>query len=990
MRLNTAQEKAVKALEGPVIVLAGPGTGKTTVLTHRIFRLLESGVAPEKILALTFTEAATHEMQNRIIKEKGEAGKKVVVSTFHGFCNSLIEKHPEKFGLAADHIAVTDVDRYQIVHSALDNLNPQFLITKRSRDRYFYTREIVKKISLFKKEGVDKSAFESSLKSLVAEINEREKAVEKQDQPTKTDLEKLTKLKENLGKLKELWQIYEYYQGELKTRNAVDFEDMIRLALEKFRTDAAFRKELASQYEYILVDEYQDTNNAQNEIVFRLVTEMKKPNLFVVGDDDQSIYRFQGASTKNLLDFAKKFPSFRLITLTENNRSTRPILELAETVISQNPQRIDKLPRFKKYRISKKLKAVNPALKDKSVLPQFVTAENRETELKFIISEIKNLLKRGFNKNEIAVLARTNKEAAEIAHQLAHFGIPYLMGWKENVLNDALVVRFIASLTALIKPDDQESFFIFLTNPIFELKFLDVVSISRQTRRGAVGMLEVLAREAKNKPPFKKIVSLYQKLLRTIQGQPPLEAWSEIIKELGLKRGLPKETKEEHQNNLRSLKEECRKFLGRGKNFTLKDFLDYIELAEKYQVTLESKKSSPKDAVSVLTAHSSKGNEFRIVFVSGLNSSNWETKTPPPENIRLPEDLILGETAKETSLNQFNDECRLLFVAITRTKERLYLSRVRTEGGNIFEPSVFLLNAVEANVPMKTAHLLSKEFADLKGEKSIFDRQREEMKQATIELAKDHIFSPSSLNQYIACHQEFKYRYLYRIPEEENISQIFGEAIHKTLYRFFQQAKEDLRLPLGEYLLKEFKHHLSQDKFSSLEEYEERLSFGTALLNKFYEQIRREPFPFLYKLETWIANISIGEGIKIDGKIDRLDKLSSGGLRVIDYKSGRRQTEGEIRGTTKNSRGEMMKQLQFYKLLYEMRYQEEVKEGELIFLEEPEKKMVFPFSQEDLYQIQSEILEARKEMLRGNFAPLSSERKPCDRCITSRLSRAGL
>jgi len=997
MQLNSAQEKAIKATEGPVMVLAGPGTGKTTVLVHRILYLLEQGIAPEEILALTFTEAAAHEMQARIEKTAGEKGKRVQIFTFHGLCNSLIEKYPEKFKLAKNHLTITDVDRYQIVHAALDSMNPQFLVTKRSRDRYFYVREIVKKIATLKKEGINKEKFDASLKEQVPAIKAKEKEIEAQEKPTKTAQAELQKMRERLGKLKELWQVYEYYQSELAARNAVDYEDMIRLVLDEFRQDSAWRQKIAQTYRYILVDEYQDTNNAQNEIVFKLALEMKKPNLFVVGDDDQSIYRFQGASTKNLIDFASLFPNFKMIVLTENNRSTKPILELAEAIIKQNSQRADKISSLKKYRINKKLKATNPFLKDKSFLPQFVTTENRLTELNFLVSEIQKLLKKGIAKNEIAILSRTNKEAAEIAYHLARFGIPYLMGWKEDILKDSVVVKFLAALTALLKPEDRESFFIFLTSPVFGLSLLEVAEISHKTRRED-SLLKTIAQWESTKPKLKKVISLYQKLLKIVQNQDPLKAWDAIGKELGLKRNLPKEKKEEHQTNVRSMKNQLKEFMKRNQGATLKDFLEYIELAEKYQVSLESEKSYKKDAVNVLTAHGSKGKEFRAVFVTNVNSSAWETRTSPRDNIKLPENLILDQPPTKQNKtqyrdwvsNQFNDECRLLFVALTRAKERLYLTHAQTAEGNALEPSIFIVNAVEANTPLKTLHFLSKDFSNLK-ESAASGENQQKITQAVIELARRHVFSASSLNKYLACHQEFKYRYLYNIPEPENTAQIFGSAVHKALHKFFLQAQKNMRLPSAKDLLEIFERALPADKFASLEEFEERLTFGKEMLAYFYNYIRRQPFPFIYRLEAWAGETKIGEDIKIKGKIDRIDKIPGKGLRLIDYKTGRRHTEGEVRGTTKNSSGELIKQLQFYKLLYETKYKEEIKEGELIFLEEPEKKMIFPFSQDDLYQIQSQIWQAQKEMLRGHFEPLSSNRKPCSNNITaSRLARAGL
>ena len=294
---NSKQMECIKTLDGPVMVLAGPGTGKTFTIIQRIKYMLEVGILPETILCLTFSEAAANEMKTRLVKEMGTIASAVSIHTYHAFCNELIQQYPYKFELLDGVGLIDDISKRNLMKQAVDEYNPIFYRTKWG-DAYYYIPDLISAVNEIKKNQVTKESYfetlnnspdwQGKLEELYAERIDR---VQK-GKLVKTFVEKLENHERKMGKAKEAWKIYEIYDRKLKENNFIDFNDMINLVLESFDKDEDFLKKVAKRHLYFLVDEYQDTNYSQNQIVFKLAEGSNNTNIFVVGDDDQIIYGF--------------------------------------------------------------------------------------------------------------------------------------------------------------------------------------------------------------------------------------------------------------------------------------------------------------------------------------------------------------------------------------------------------------------------------------------------------------------------------------------------------------------------------------------------------------------------------------------------------------------------------------------------------------------------------------------------------------------------
>ena len=319
---NYKQQLAIDKIDGAVMLLAGPGTGKTYTLTKRVEKMLGLGIKPEAILCLTFSDAATSEMQARFINKIGPEASGVNVSTYHSFCIDIIKRFPEEFDFSDNIQMADDVTKQAILKECIDEFDQKeginFLKDKWG-NKYYYIGNILDSIEVLKRERTTKEEYFDNLKydenwgeklrNLYLEKKEREE----KNKVTKKILNDIETLEKKIGKASELYSIFEIYKRKLNENNLIDFADMVNLVVEKFETDDNFLFRALKGVEYVLVDEYQDTSKIQNELIFNILRGTKKENIFVVGDDDQIIYSFQGARSSNLADFLEKFPNTSVI-----------------------------------------------------------------------------------------------------------------------------------------------------------------------------------------------------------------------------------------------------------------------------------------------------------------------------------------------------------------------------------------------------------------------------------------------------------------------------------------------------------------------------------------------------------------------------------------------------------------------------------------------------------------------------------------------------
>ena len=375
LKPNSKQQACIDNIEGKYLVLAGPGTGKTFTMIQRIKSMIERGIQAEKILCLTFSDAATNEVRTRLEKELQKSDVGVNVYTYHGFCNEIISENTTDFEISENIRVISSAVSVSLMKECIDEVNSKVYRTKRN-DPYYFIKDIKDGINAIKSNRLTKEKYFANLENnpdwkpqLIALKNELREKSEKGEKITKKLTGGIENLETKIEKAEELWKFYELYQSKMEEQHYLDFSDMINLVLNKFEEDFAFLSKIANKYEYILVDEYQDTNQNQNELIFQLTKALDTENVFVVGDDDQIIFTFQGARLDTIEKFLEEFPQTKVICLKENMRSTQSILDISRKIAGLDSRRLENNPKFEKYNIDKALIAKNEdvIIKDKKV-----------------------------------------------------------------------------------------------------------------------------------------------------------------------------------------------------------------------------------------------------------------------------------------------------------------------------------------------------------------------------------------------------------------------------------------------------------------------------------------------------------------------------------------------------------------------------------------------------------------------------------------------
>ena len=469
---NKKQQECIDNITGKWLVLAGPGTGKTYTIIERIKNMLSKGVEPEKILCLTFTDAAATEMKKRIEEELNVISCGVQIFTYHGFCCNIIEEFSDDFEISSNYKVISDPISKAFVKECIDEIHPVYYRTEKN-DPYFYINKIKNQISSIKQNRLTKEKYYQNLKEnpdWEPEIERLQSIIDDVEQGhnkryRKPPYDKKEDAIKKVEQAKELWTFYELYQSKMNSQRYLDYNDMINLVLEKFEKTPSFLSDIANRYEYIMVDEYQDTNKSQNEIVFALSHALETENVFVVGDDDQIIYRFQGAKLETIENYLREFPNTQIICLKENMRSTQSILDASRAVIAQDPLSLVNSHNFTDKDgnpIDKNLIAKNEEiiLKDKPV--RFYKYADILQEYTEIVNEIEALVnsddcpKGKSNEkllSEIAILTRSNAEAQAFGEMLKIRNIPFELKEGKDIFTIPAVNILYFYIQFLINPE---------------------------------------------------------------------------------------------------------------------------------------------------------------------------------------------------------------------------------------------------------------------------------------------------------------------------------------------------------------------------------------------------------------------------------------------------------------------------------------------------------------------------------------------------------
>ncbi len=650
IELNKQQLQATLEIEGPTMVVAGPGTGKTQMLTARIANImLETDTPPEAILALTFTESGVHAMRERLYNVVGLESYKVQIHTFHSFSSDIIKTNPGKFIISDELEPLSDIESVKIFKEILEKNKFEHIKTYGSP--YYYLKALQSNIKNLKREAILPEDFE---KILANEVDSEEKFSKKN---------------------KELLEFYKLYQQKLTEKGRYDFEDMINWTVKALETDQELLLDYQEKYHYILVDEYQDTNNAQNRLLKALSNFWgENANIFVVGDEDQSIYRFQGASLENILSFRQWYPNSKLITLTDNYRSTQTILNGAKSIIEKNSQRLNN-----------KFEDINKDLNSKSNLEELKikigSFSNNYAELNFLIEEVKKLIQKGVNPSDIAIIYRNNYDSVDIIQALVKENIQFSTEGGNDVLKDPNIKILLKLLHAInkiaISQDDNDLFHV-LNYKFLNLDHVAVLKFVRFASKKRLNLFEAslhkdIEKEVGDITPILNFIKKIENWNQLDHEKTFTETFEIIINESGyLNWILSKPEKVVLMNKVSTIFNEIKKTNKSDSDLNLSKFLENIELMQKHSVEIkENDLDLGKNGIILTTAHKSKGQEYEYVFIVKTIDKKWGNNVKR-DLFKLPDSILKFDTDEKKDTNE--DERRLFYVALTRAKKQVYIT----------------------------------------------------------------------------------------------------------------------------------------------------------------------------------------------------------------------------------------------------------------------------------------------------------------------------
>lgn len=938
--LNEQQKNAVDKTEGPVMVIAGPGTGKTQILGARIGKLrLETDTQPENILCLTYTDAGVVAMRKRLLNFIGPDAYKVNICTFHAFCNDVIQDHLSLFEKTALD-PISDLERIDLLKELIDAFPKNHPLKRYRGDVYFEIKNLQHLFSNMKREGWQPEYINQCIDAYLNDLPNREEFIYKRNQGAfkKGDLKenKIAEEKEKMEKLRAAVNEFSRFQQMMRSKNRYDFDDMINWVIDVFKTHPNVLARYQEQYQYILVDEFQDTSGTQNMLVKLLISYWEEPNVFVVGDDDQSIYRFQGANVENMQEFADQFSnSLYTVVLTNNYRSTQPILDVSRSLIERNKERlVNKIDG-----LSKVLTASNTKINDSTILPTIREYENPREEMIHITLQVEELIRSGVEPGHICIIYRENKPNEELAKYFQQKQIPVYSKRDVNILHEQVAKQLLQLLRYLtaehhIPFSGDELLFEILHYqwfgiPSIEIAKLSAEASSRNLNSQKISLRQLIAEKLQGPlpdlfsaeiPGLRKAQSILEKLITDVPNVTVQTLFENCIRETGLL-AFVMNSADKHWllQLLTGIFDFIKKETHRNPNLTLEKLVNIFDLMEKESLVLPLVRVAGTDrAVNLLTAHGSKGLEYEYVFIAGCNSSNWEKKRKPAGGYSMPDTIFSSQPAH----SEEEELRRLFYVAMTRAAKNLYISYTRSnKDGKEIEPSMFIAEIREEHMLPHEKVSLSEDtiadFAILSMSKEL-KPEIEQTEAAFIDQLLDKfVMNVTALNNYLKCPLQFYFNNLVRVPSGKSEATEFGSAVHFALQKLFQKMQQNNnQFPDLSEFVADFKKYMERNReHFTKEQFARRMEQGEQVLPAYYERYI-DQWEKIVAIETNIRNVTI-KGIPLKGKLDKLE-FNGRQVNVVDYKTG--DAEKGIKKLNAPSDkeplgGDYWRQAVFYKIL---------------------------------------------------------------------------
>lgn len=975
--LNPEQLQAVTHVDGPLLIVAGAGTGKTTVITRRIAYIIEQKLAkPEEILALTFTDKAAGEMESRVDQILPLGSYDLWISTFHSFCERILKQHGLDIGIPNDFKLLDDVQQWVLVHRNLDKFKLDYYRPLGNPNKFIDA--LLSHFSKCKDEMVTPEGYlEYAEKLKLAGGNV--------ELPLGGEGDKATEIK----RIEEIAGAYHVYQKLLLDNEYLDFGDLINYCMELFKRRPNILKYYQQKFKFVMVDEFQDTNFAQYQLVkllsppkvvspsFTKITEGKQQslvvsknnqnsktndyplttnNLVVVGDDDQSIYKFRGASVSNILKLKEEYEGVREITLTQNYRSSQNILDLAYNFIqNNNPNRLES-----KLGIDKRLKSNIP---DEGVI-QVLEGKDLSEELDLVIKKVVELKNNNpdCNWNDFAVLVRANSAAEEVLSRLDTAGITYTFLANRGLYRKKVVADLISYMKLLDNFHENGALYRVLNLPKFAVPPKDISTITSHLEKKTLSLYEAFAQaraisglSEESVKSIETITGLLHQHAEFTKSHTTVEVFITLVHDLGIINQLEEDTatNAESREYLEQFYKKIEGFEEQNpEDKSLKNFIAtlILEIQAGSEGSIKFDPNLGPESLKVMTVHSAKGLEFKFVFIINMVDQRFPSRAQH-DAIELPEALI-QDILPEGDFH-LQEERRLFYVALTRAKTHLFLSWGRDYGGNrTKKPSIFL----------QETKLVPSEKVQTATGKVIFNKHIDTKKLPVYEHLPTK-FSFTDISMFENCPLEYKFKRYLKLPMPGTAHLSFGQTIHRTLekfaleYKLAQEANQQTLFGGGnESKLPEFKRletlydELWVDEwYKTKKEKEEYRVLGKTMLKTAYDDfIMRKP---VIKYIEQEFSLPLGE-YKFVGKIDRIDSLN-GGVEIIDYKTG---------STPKTKGKRDVDQLRIYQWAAQEYLKEEVAVMYYWHLKDNQKRDDPTATPQELADLQNSLLETIEDI----------------------------
>jgi len=918
--------------EGPVLILAGAGTGKTRVIAHRIATLVQThpDLNPENILALTFSRKASHEMLERVEGLLGATADELGVFTFHGFCHRFIQDHAVELGLPSHFQLFDRTESWIFFRRLLPDL--RLSAYWNVADPTDCIEDFLRFISRAKDELVSPEGFAAHVQK-IRDLQERAKG-------------------------QEVDRTYRAFQKWMRQQGGLDFGDLIVETLRALQEKPALLARLQSKYRYILVDEFQDTNVAQIALLGLLAG--KSGNLCVVGDDDQAIYRFRGASFASFFLMKQMFPRVVTIRLTQNYRSNPQILAAADRLIRHNePDRYD--PEKSLW-----------TEKAQGLPVQAVVCRDELDEAQKVIETIRFLTEKE-PAGSVAVLYRAHHHKDRLAEALRGAGIPFVVHGGVALFDQEEIKDLVSFLRVLHDPSDSVHLFRILSHPIRGIPAVDLMAISRSAKERRIPLSEAL-RVVSDLPVSSSTKESVRKLLTELEGLGPDAARTgagslvpRVVEETSLRTVFRAGDPLIHLG--RFLRFVYRYAQAHPKSTDLDAFLWYLDSYQQAggDPQDDEEEETVGDQVRLMTIHQAKGLEFDWVILLGMVQGRFPARGRP-EAIPFPVELM-KEPLPQGDYH-LQEERRLCYVACTRARRGLFFM---TQERLYHQPSLFVREMSQGAAPEEFQWRL-----DSKDQAGFSDRVRritDVAQEKTAALPIPTKFSYTQLETYRYCPMKYQYQYLYQIPVRPTPQMSFGIDLHGCLEHFFRRIMEGQVPPL-EKLLESFRETFALGRYGEPYQEEEYRRLGMELLTAFYRKNEGNFAPPLFVERSF--SLTLGD-VGLHGVIDRVDPLPEGGIEIIDYKTGKPKKKADS--------GEQL-QLQLYALACREVFQLEPRRTSFYFLRSGEK-LSYEQKPEALEKAKTQAMELVQAIRSGDFTPTPSLMK-CRFCDFRKLCPASM